>query len=66
MPPFSADTNGPFDLMGFPAGEESVRKIKTLKPAIVALQGVAPFACQNARAACAFGGTCNRPARIKC
>ena len=38
MPPFSAvvptpDTTGEFDLMGFPAGEESVRKIKALKPA---------------------------------
>ena len=27
------DTTGEFDLMGFPAGEESVRKIKALKPA---------------------------------
>ena len=38
MPPFSAvvptpDTTGDFDLMGFPAGEDSVRKIKALKPA---------------------------------
>ena len=38
MPPFSAlvptpDTTGAFDLMGFPAGEDSVRKIKALKPA---------------------------------
>ena len=38
MPPFSAvvptpDTNGQFDLMGFPAGEDSVRKIKAVKPA---------------------------------
>ena len=38
MPPFSAvvptpDTAGQFDLMGFPAGEESVRKIKALKSA---------------------------------
>ena len=38
MPPFSAvvptpDTIGDFDLMGFPAGEDSVRKIKALKPA---------------------------------
>jgi nitronate monooxygenase len=38
MPPFSAvvptpDTTGKFDLMGFPAGEDSVRKIKALKPA---------------------------------
>jgi enoyl-[acyl-carrier protein] reductase II len=38
MPPFSAvvptpDTTGEFDLMGFPAGEDSVRKIKALKPA---------------------------------
>ena len=38
MPPFSAvvltpDTTGEFDLMGFPAGEDSVRKIKSLKPA---------------------------------
>jgi enoyl-[acyl-carrier protein] reductase II len=38
MPPFSAvvptpDTNGQFDLMGLPAGEDSVQKIKTVKPA---------------------------------
>jgi enoyl-[acyl-carrier protein] reductase II len=38
MPPFSAavptpDTTGNFDLMGFPAGEESVRKVKSIKPA---------------------------------
>ena len=38
MPPFSAvvptpDTTGEFDLMGFPAGEDSVRKIKAVKPA---------------------------------
>jgi len=38
MPPFSAvvptpDTAGRFDLMGFPAGEDSVRKIKDIKPA---------------------------------
>jgi enoyl-[acyl-carrier protein] reductase II len=38
MPQFSAvvptpDTTGHFDLMGFPAGEESVRKIKTVQPA---------------------------------
>ena len=38
MPPFSAvvptpDTTGAFDLMGFPAGEDSVRKIKAVKPA---------------------------------
>jgi enoyl-[acyl-carrier protein] reductase II len=38
MPPFSAvvptpDTTGDFDLMGLPAGEESVRKIKDVKPA---------------------------------
>jgi enoyl-[acyl-carrier protein] reductase II len=38
MPRFSAvvpspDTTGEFDLMGFPAGEDSVRKIKALKPA---------------------------------
>jgi len=38
MPPFSAvvpapDTTGRFDLMGFPAGEDSVRKIKDVRPA---------------------------------
>jgi enoyl-[acyl-carrier protein] reductase II len=38
MPPFSAvaptpDTTGTFDLMGFPAGEESVRKVKDIRPA---------------------------------
>ena len=38
MPPFSAvvptpDTSGQFDLMGLPAGEDSVRKIKAVKPA---------------------------------
>jgi NAD(P)H-dependent flavin oxidoreductase YrpB (nitropropane dioxygenase family) len=38
MPPFSAvvptpDTTGAFDLMGFPAGEDSVRKLKDIKPA---------------------------------
>jgi len=38
MPPFSAvvptpDTNGQFDLMGLPAGEDSVSKIKAVKPA---------------------------------
>jgi len=38
MPPFSAivptpDTTGTFDLMGFPAGEESVRKLKDIRPA---------------------------------
>jgi enoyl-[acyl-carrier protein] reductase II len=38
MPPFSAivptpDTTGRFDQMGFPAGEDSVRKIKSIKPA---------------------------------
>ena len=38
MPPFSAvvptpDTTGQFDLMGFPAGEDSVRKIKVVRPA---------------------------------
>ena len=38
MPPFSAvvptpDTTGDFDLMGLPAGEDSVRKIKDVKPA---------------------------------
>lgn len=38
MPPFSAvvptpDTSGQFDVMGFPAGEDSVRKIKDVKPA---------------------------------
>ena len=27
------DTNGRFDLMGLPAGEDSVRKIKDVKPA---------------------------------
>ena len=38
MPPFSAtvptpDTSGEFDLMGFPAGEDSVHKIKSIKSA---------------------------------
>lgn len=38
MPKFSAavptpDTSGQFDQMGFPAGEDSVRKIKSIKPA---------------------------------
>lgn len=38
MPPFSAtvptpDTTGDFDAMGFPAGEDSVHKIKSIKPA---------------------------------
>ena len=38
MPPFSAvvptpDTTGTFDAMGFPAGEESVRKLKDIRPA---------------------------------
>jgi enoyl-[acyl-carrier protein] reductase II len=38
MPPFSAvvptpDTNGQVDLMGLPAGEDSVKKIKAVKPA---------------------------------
>lgn len=38
MPPFSAivptpDTTGDFDQMGFPAGEDSVRKIKSIQPA---------------------------------
>ena len=38
MPQFSAvvptpDTTGSFDLMGFPAGEESVRKLKDIRPA---------------------------------
>jgi NAD(P)H-dependent flavin oxidoreductase YrpB (nitropropane dioxygenase family) len=38
MPPFSAavptpDTRGRFDQMGFPAGEDSVQKIKSIKPA---------------------------------
>ncbi len=38
MPQFSAavpspDTTGQFDLMGFPAGEDSVHKIKCIKPA---------------------------------
>ena len=38
MPPFSAvvptpDTTGEFDLMGLPAGEDSVRKIRDVKPA---------------------------------
>ena len=38
MPPFSAvvptpDTNGQFDLMGLPAGEDSVQKIKAVQPA---------------------------------
>jgi nitronate monooxygenase len=38
MPPFSAvvptpDTTGQFDVMGFPAGEDSVRKIKEVRPA---------------------------------
>jgi enoyl-[acyl-carrier protein] reductase II len=38
MPPFSAivptpDTTGQLDQMGFPAGEDSVRKIKSVKPA---------------------------------
>jgi len=38
MPPFSAvvptpDTTGTFDDMGFPAGEESVRKLKDVRPA---------------------------------
>lgn len=38
MPPFSAvvptpDTNGQIDSMGLPAGEDSVKKIKTVKPA---------------------------------
>jgi enoyl-[acyl-carrier protein] reductase II len=38
MPPFSAvvptpDTSGQFDRMGFPAGEDSVRKIKDVRPA---------------------------------
>ena len=38
MPPFSAvvptpDTTGTFDLMGLPAGEESVRKLKDVRPA---------------------------------
>ena len=38
MPAFSAavptpDTTGDFDAMGFPAGEDSVQKIKSIKPA---------------------------------
>jgi hypothetical protein len=38
MPAFSAavptpDTSGRFDEMGFPAGEDSVQKIKSIKPA---------------------------------
>jgi nitronate monooxygenase len=38
MPPFSAvvptpDTSGQFEAMGFPAGEDSVRKIKDIRPA---------------------------------
>jgi NAD(P)H-dependent flavin oxidoreductase YrpB (nitropropane dioxygenase family) len=38
MPQFSAvvptpDTSGDFDLMGFPAGEDSVRQLKSIKPA---------------------------------
>ena len=38
MPRFSAavpspDTTGQFDQMGFPAGEDSVRTIKSVKPA---------------------------------
>jgi NAD(P)H-dependent flavin oxidoreductase YrpB (nitropropane dioxygenase family) len=38
MPQFSAavptpDTTGDFDAMGFPAGEDSVRRIKSIKPA---------------------------------
>jgi enoyl-[acyl-carrier protein] reductase II len=38
MPAFSAvvptpDTRGDFDQMGFPAGEDSVQKIKSIKPA---------------------------------
>ena len=38
MPRFSAvvptpDTSGQFDMMGFPAGEDSVRKIKDVRPA---------------------------------
>jgi enoyl-[acyl-carrier protein] reductase II len=38
MPPFSAvvptpDTTGRFDQMGFPAGEDSVKKIKSIQPA---------------------------------
>jgi enoyl-[acyl-carrier protein] reductase II len=40
MPPFSAvvptpDTTGTIDLMGLPAGEESVRKVKDIRPAAV-------------------------------
>jgi enoyl-[acyl-carrier protein] reductase II len=43
MPPFSAvvptpDTSGHFDLMGFPAGEDSVRKLETVKPAAAIVQ----------------------------
>ena len=30
---YSARSGGQFDLMGLPAGEDSVRKIKTVKPA---------------------------------
>ena len=38
MPAFSAvvptpDTTGDFDAMGFPAGEDSVQRIKSIKPA---------------------------------
>jgi enoyl-[acyl-carrier protein] reductase II len=49
MPPFSAvvptpDTRGDFDKMGIPAGEDSVQKIKSIKPAaaiVMEMMGVA-------------------------
>jgi enoyl-[acyl-carrier protein] reductase II len=56
MPPFSAvvptpDTTGAFDLMGFPAGEESVRKLKEIKPAAEIIEEMMADAREVVRAA---------------
>ncbi|HKE86856.1 MAG TPA: nitronate monooxygenase [Vicinamibacterales bacterium] len=56
MPPFSAavpspDTTGTFDRMGFPAGEESVRKLKDIKPAAEIIEEMMTEAREILRAA---------------
>ena len=55
MPPFSAvvptpDTTGQFDVMGFPAGEDSVRKIKDVRPAAEIIEEMMMEAAEILRA----------------
>ena len=55
MPPFSAvvptpDTSGQFEAMGFPAGEDSVQKIKDVRPAAEIIEEMMAEAAEILRA----------------